>query len=87
MSWRADAYDVVVAHSVLHHVENLEHAYAQIERCMRPDATLIVNEYVGPNRFQYSDDVLSIINALLRCVAGGAAAAVSRRARGRRSRR
>ena len=40
-----DAYDVVIAHSVLHHVENLEHAYAQIERCMRPDATLIVNEY------------------------------------------
>lgn len=60
------SYDVVVAHSVLHHVEDLEHAYAQIERCMRPDATLIVNEYVGPNRFQYGDDVLSAINALLR---------------------
>ncbi|MFL6248176.1 MAG: class I SAM-dependent methyltransferase [Thermoanaerobaculia bacterium] len=63
-----DAYDVVVAHSVLHHVENLEHAYAQIERCMRPDATLIINEYVGPNRFQYSDDVSSAINALLRAL-------------------
>ncbi|HYK04953.1 MAG TPA: class I SAM-dependent methyltransferase [Thermoanaerobaculia bacterium] len=62
------AYDVVVAHSVLHHVENLEHAYAQLERTMRPNATLIVNEYVGPNRFQYSDDVLSIMNALLRAL-------------------
>lgn len=59
------AYDVVVAHSVLHHVEHLEHAYAQIERCMRPDATLIINEYVGPNRFQYSDAVSAAINALL----------------------
>ena len=63
-----DTYDVVVAHSVLHHVENLEHAYAQIERCMRPNATLIVNEYVGPNRFQYNDEVLSTINALLRAL-------------------
>ena len=63
-----DAYDVVVAHSVLHHVENLEHAYAQIERCMRRDATLVVSEYVGPNRFQYSNDVLSMINALLRAI-------------------
>jgi SAM-dependent methyltransferase len=63
-----DAYDVVVAHSVLHHVENLEQAYAQIERCMRADATLIVNEYVGPNRFQYGDDVSSAINALLRAL-------------------
>jgi len=63
-----DAYDVVVAHSVLHHVEHLEHAYAQLERTMRPNATLILNEYVGPKRFQYSDDVLSIMNTLLACV-------------------
>jgi 2-polyprenyl-3-methyl-5-hydroxy-6-metoxy-1,4-benzoquinol methylase len=61
-------YDVVVAHSVLHHVENLEHAYRQLERCMKPNATLIVNEYVGPNRFQYSDEVLAIINVLLRAL-------------------
>ncbi|HEX6159371.1 MAG TPA: class I SAM-dependent methyltransferase [Thermoanaerobaculia bacterium] len=66
-----DTYDVVVAHSVLHHVENLEHAYAQLERTMKRDATLIVNEYAGPNRFQFSDDVLSIMNMLLRCVAPG----------------
>jgi SAM-dependent methyltransferase len=63
-----DAYDVVVAHSVLHHVENLEHAYAQIEQSMRADATLIVNEYAGPARFQYSDEVQAIMNALLRCL-------------------
>ncbi|HEX2062519.1 MAG TPA: methyltransferase domain-containing protein, partial [Thermoanaerobaculia bacterium] len=61
---RGDTYDVVVAHSVLHHIENLEHAYAQLERCMKRDATLIVNEYVGPDRFQFSDDVLSIMNLL-----------------------
>jgi SAM-dependent methyltransferase len=63
-----ESYDVVVAHSVLHHVENLEHAYAQIERTMKPDATLVMNEYVGPRRFQYSDDLLSIINTLLACI-------------------
>jgi SAM-dependent methyltransferase len=63
-----DTYDVVVAHSVLHHVENLEHAYAQLERTLRAQGTLIVNEYVGPNRFQYSDDVLTIINTLLACI-------------------
>ena len=63
-----DTYDVVVAHAVLHHVENLEHACAQLERTMRANATLIVNEYVGPNRFQYGDDVLTIINTLLACI-------------------
>jgi len=67
----SDAYDVVVAHSVLHHVENLEHAFAQIERTMRANATLVVNEYVGPKRFQFSDDVLRIMNALLGCIRPG----------------
>jgi SAM-dependent methyltransferase len=59
------SYDVVVAHAVLHHIENLEHAFDQIDRALKPEGTLIVNEYVGPNRFQYGDDVLAIMNALL----------------------
>lgn len=63
-----DAYDVIVAHSVLHHVTNLDHAYAQLGRALRAEGTLLFNEYVGPNRFQYGDDVLSIINALLACL-------------------
>ena len=63
-----NAYDVVVAHMILHHVENLEHAFTQIERAMKRDATFIVNEYVGPKRFQFSDDVLAKINALFRCL-------------------
>ena len=57
-------YDVVVAHSILHHVENLEHAYDQIERALKPEGTLLVNEYAGPNRFQFDDHVLRLINEL-----------------------
>ncbi len=63
-----NAYDVVVAHSILHHVENLEHCFEQIERAMKPDATLIVNEYVGPSGFQFGDDLLVMINELLACL-------------------
>lgn len=59
-----DAYDVVVAHMVLHHVEHLEHAFEQIERTMKRDATLLVNEYTGPRRFQYGDDLLEMMNEL-----------------------
>jgi SAM-dependent methyltransferase len=61
----ANAYDVVVAHSILHHVANLEHAFGQIERAMKPEATLVVNEYVGPNRFQFTDRAIEIMNTLL----------------------
>jgi len=63
-----DAYDVIVAHAVIHHVENLEHAFAQLRNALRPNGTLIVNEYVGPKRFQFGDDVLRIINDLLACL-------------------
>ena len=61
-------YDVVIAHSILHHIDNLEHAYSEIDRVMKPDATFIINEYAGPRRFQFSDDVLSLLNELLRCL-------------------
>lgn len=63
-----DAYDVIVAHAVLHHVENLEHAYAQLHGALRERGTLILNEYVGPNRFQFSDDVLRVMNELFVCL-------------------
>lgn len=59
-----DAYDVIVAHMVLHHVQDLEHAFEQIGRALKDDGFLIVNEYTGPKRFQYSDDVLAMINEL-----------------------
>ena len=67
-TFEPNAYDVVVAHSILHHVVRLEHALGQIERTMKPDATLIVNEFVGPNRFQFPDHVIEIINDLLLCL-------------------
>lgn len=63
-----DSYDVIVAHAVLHHVENLEHAYAQLRGALREQGTLILNEYIGPNRFQYGDDVLALMNELLSCL-------------------
>jgi len=58
------AYDVVIAHSILHHVENLEHAFAQIASALKPAGTFLINEYTGPARFQFSDNVLAIINEL-----------------------
>ena len=41
------AYDVVVAHSVIHHVERLERALDQIASSLRPGGVLALNEYVG----------------------------------------
>lgn len=64
----SETYDVIVAHSILHHVENLVRAFDEIERALQPEGVLLVNEYVGPKRFQFSDDVLGLINDLLCCL-------------------
>ena len=58
-------YDLAIAHSVLHHVERLEYAFPELARALRPGGLLIVNEYVGPSRFQFSGEQMTAINDVL----------------------
>jgi SAM-dependent methyltransferase len=58
-------YQVAVAHSVLHHVENLELAYPALVDALVPGGLLVVNEYVGPSRFQFCDAQMAVINGVL----------------------
>ncbi|MGC8878591.1 MAG: class I SAM-dependent methyltransferase, partial [Anaerolineae bacterium] len=46
-------YDAVWIHGAMHHFTQLEHICEQISRAIRPGGYLILNEYVGPNRFQF----------------------------------
>ncbi len=64
----ASTYDAIFAHSVVHHVENLEHIFGQMASSLKPNGVVIVNEYVGPRRFQYSDEIDRVINDLLACL-------------------
>ncbi len=59
-------YDLVVARAALHHVSALEHVTGQIHRGLKPDGILVVNDYVGPTRFEYSDRHIQICNAALK---------------------
>ncbi len=59
-------YDVVVARGALHHISELEHVADQIRRGLKPLGILVVNEYLGPTRFQYSERQLEICNAALK---------------------
>ena len=63
--WPAAAYDVVFAHGALHHIEKLDWALGQIARSMKPDGLLYVNDYVGPQQFQWSDVQLRLANQLM----------------------
>ena len=59
-------YDAVFAHDVLHHISDLEGLYARIDRALAPEGKFFFQEYVGPNRFQYSDDHMELINRYFR---------------------
>jgi ubiquinone/menaquinone biosynthesis C-methylase UbiE len=60
-----ESYDVVLFSMSLHHVERLEYVLAEVLRSLRPGGYLIINEYVGPSRWQWDDQRLTIINTLL----------------------
>ncbi len=60
-----NTYDVVIAHSVLHHVENLEFAFAGLHACLRPGGRIAINEFVGRRYLQYTDEAMDTINQIM----------------------
>jgi SAM-dependent methyltransferase len=58
------AYDAIFAISSAHHVFELENMYRQVRRALKPGGLFLLDEYVGPSRFQSSPQVTSIINNL-----------------------
>ncbi|MCL5267869.1 MAG: class I SAM-dependent methyltransferase [Bacteroidetes bacterium] len=63
--FESESFDVVIAEGILHHLSPVETALESIHRTLKPGGIVIVNEYVGPDRFQWSEDQLRYCNALL----------------------
>lgn len=66
--WDPACFDVVTANGALHHIEALDWCLGQIERSLRPSGLLYVNDYIGPQRFQWSDLQMRVANELLESV-------------------
>ncbi len=62
---RENYYDLIFFDSFLHHVENVGETLDRLSAGLRENGLLIINEYVGPNRFQWSDEQLKAANAAL----------------------
>ncbi|MEP7133257.1 MAG: class I SAM-dependent methyltransferase, partial [Acidobacteriota bacterium] len=59
-------YDAIIANDVLHHITDLEGIYSRVRHALAPGGKFIFNEYVGPNRFQYSEERMHLINRYFR---------------------
>ena len=58
-------YDVVFGVSSIHHVANLEHLFLQVALSLKPGGYFFLDEYIGPNRLQWTDEQVAIANELL----------------------
>lgn len=58
-------YDVILFDSFLHHIKNLDEILLKVYNGLKQDGILIINEYVGPSRFQWSSEQLKISNEAL----------------------
>jgi SAM-dependent methyltransferase len=58
-------YDVVLALNSLHHFTDLDGTMALIARALAPGGLLIMDEYVGPSRFQWTGAQMRAASTLL----------------------
>lgn len=58
-------YDVIFGVSSLHHVRGLEHLFAGCRRALKENGLFLIDEYVGPARFQSSPKAVALINKLI----------------------
>lgn len=62
------SFDLIIADGSLHHFHSLHLVLPKLHRWLKKDGLLVVNDYVGPSRFQWSDRQLDAINAMLRSI-------------------
>lgn len=61
---KSNTYDFILCHGILHHLINLEHVLEQINRALKPHGLLLIYEYVGEDRMQFSEAHLSFLREM-----------------------
>jgi SAM-dependent methyltransferase len=60
------AFDLILSTGALHHTTNLEDLLEKVDCSLAPKGYFVVVEYIGPNRFQWTDRQIDIANRILR---------------------
>jgi ubiquinone/menaquinone biosynthesis C-methylase UbiE len=64
--FKKEYYDIIIFDSFLHHVNKLDEILDKVRLSIKPGGIFVINEYVGPNRFQWSKEQLKLSNDVLR---------------------
>ena len=65
VDWPQAHYDVAWVEQSLHHFTPLEALLLRVRRALKPGGYLVASEFIGPNRFQWTERQLEVINATL----------------------
>ena len=60
-----DTYDLIFSSHSFHHFLALEHVMAQVHDALKPDGLFILEEFVGPTQFQWTDAQLDVVRTLM----------------------
>lgn len=58
-------YNVILVENALHHFSPLEEAIARLNEMLKPGGYLILRDFVGPSRFQWTQRQLEVVRGLL----------------------
>ena len=61
----ANHYDLIFSSHSLHHFLALEHVMAQVHDALTPDGLFILEEFVGPTQFQWTDQQIETVKTLM----------------------
>jgi len=59
-----DAYDLIFSCHSFHHFEALEHVMAQVHDALTPRGLFVLEEFVGPTQFQWTDRQIAMTREL-----------------------
>jgi SAM-dependent methyltransferase len=64
-NFKENAYDLIVCEAMLHHLVNIDHLLAQINRALTPKGRFVVLDYIGEERFLWKEEKRKYINDIL----------------------
>ncbi|HYC62368.1 MAG TPA: class I SAM-dependent methyltransferase [Thermoanaerobaculia bacterium] len=60
-----ETYDLIFSSHSLHHFVALEHVMSQVHDALTPDGLFILEEFVGPTQFQWTDRQIDLVRTLM----------------------
>jgi ubiquinone/menaquinone biosynthesis C-methylase UbiE len=61
-----EKFDIILFHSSLHHFKHMEKVLLKVNHLLNDKGLVIINEYAGPNMFQFGKERKAFLNTILK---------------------